>query len=95
MSDNGGVVAGSSGERTSVTRLLLNVADDSTFGKGAKGENVGNAQGSLLATVHELAGGETLGSNESLDSGSVLVRVAESDPGKGSTSVRNKERYER
>lgn len=90
VADDGGVVARGTGERATVTCLLLDVADDGTFGKRREGENVGDVERGLLTAVDELAGGETLGSNKGLDTGAVLVRVTESDLGKGSTTVGNK-----
>lgn len=87
VANDGGVVTRGTGERTTVTGLLLDVADNGTFGERREGENVGDVQGSLLTAVDELAGGETLSGNEGLDTGAVLVRVTESDLGKGSTTV--------
>lgn len=87
VADDGGVVARGTGKGATVTRLLLDVADDGTFGKGREGKDVGNVEGGLLTAVDELASGETLSSNKGLDTGAVLVRVAESDLGKGGTTV--------
>lgn len=89
MADDGGVVTRGSGERSSVTNLLLDVADDGTFGALADGEDVADVEGSLLAAVDKRAGGETLSSEESLLSELVSVRVTEDDGSKGSTSVWN------
>lgn len=86
VANDGGVVARGTSERTTVTGLLLDVADDGTFGERREGENVGNVERSLLTAVDELAGGETLGSDKGLDTGAVLVGVTESDLGKGSTT---------
>ncbi|KAI3485285.1 hypothetical protein L1887_51398 [Cichorium endivia] len=87
VADDGGVVARGAGERATVTGLLLDVADNGTFGERREGENVGDVQGSLLTAVDELAGGEALGGNEGLDTGAVLVGVTEGNLGEGSTTV--------
>lgn len=94
VANDGGVVARSTGERATVTRLLLDVADDGTFGERREGEDVGNVERGLLTAVDELTGGETLGSDKGLDTGAVLVRVTESDLGKGSTTVSIEERVD-
>lgn len=86
VANDGGVVTRGTGERTTVTGLLLDVADDGTFGERREGENVGNVESGLLTAVDELAGGETLGSDEGLDTGAVLVRVTEGNLGKGGTT---------
>lgn len=89
VADDGGVVTRGSGERSSVTNLLLDVADNGTFGALADGEDVADVEGSLLAAVDERTGGETLSSEESLLSELVSVRVTEDNGSKGSTSVWN------
>lgn len=87
MSDDGSVVTRSSGERTSVPGLLLDVADDGTFGALSDGEDVADVQGGLLSAVDERTGRETLGGDESLLSDLVSVRVSEDNGGQGGTSV--------
>jgi hypothetical protein len=86
VTDDGGVVTRSSGERTTVTSLLLDVANDGSLGALTDGENVSDVQGSLLSAVNERSGRETLGSDESLLSDLVSVRVSEDDSGQGGTS---------
>lgn len=88
VTNDGSVVTRGTSKGTTVTRLLLDVANDGTFGKGGEGKNVGNVQSGLLTAVDKLAGGKTLGSNKGLDTGAVLVRVTESDLGEGSATVR-------
>jgi hypothetical protein len=87
VSDDGSVVTRSSGERTSVPGLLLDVADDGTFGALSDGEDVADVQGGLLSAVDERTGRETLGGDESLLSDLVSVRVSEDNGGQGGTSV--------
>lgn len=89
VADDGGVVTRGSGKRSSVANLLLDVADNGTFGALADGEDVADVEGSLLTAVDERTGGETLGSEESLLSELVSVRVTEDNGSKGSTSVWN------
>jgi hypothetical protein len=86
VSDNGGVVTGSSGERTSVTSLLLDVADNGTFGTLTDGENVSDVQSGLLSAVNERTGRESFGSDEGLLSDLVSVRVSEDNGSQRSTS---------
>jgi hypothetical protein len=87
VTDNGSVVSGSLGKRSSVTDLLLDVADDCSFRALRDGENVSDVQSSLLSTVDERTGSDTLGSDEGLLSELVSVRVSEDNDGEGSTSV--------
>lgn len=88
MSNNGGVVPGSAGEGTSVTDLLLDVADDGTFGALGDWEDITDAEGGLFATVDKGAGVETLGSDESFFAEFVAVGITENDSGERSTTVR-------
>ncbi len=83
VTNDGSVVTRGTGKGATVTSLLLDVADNGTFGERREGENVGDVQGSLLTAVDELTGGHALGSDEGLDTGAVLVGVTESDLGKG------------
>jgi len=87
VSDDGSVVTGSTGEGTSVSGLLLDVADDGTFRELGEGENVSDGEGSLLSAEDESTGGKTFGSDEGLGPHLVTVRVTEDDTGEGSTTV--------
>lgn len=86
MTNDGGVVSGSSGQDTSVTSLGLDVADNGTFGEGSEGQDVSDGQSSLLSTVDELTSVHTLGSDEGLGSELVAVWVSEGNESQGSTS---------
>jgi hypothetical protein len=86
VSDNGSVATGSTGERTSVSGTLLDVADDGTLGALSDGENVTDVEGGLLSTIEERTGGETLGSDESLLTELVSVWVSEDNSSQGGTS---------
>jgi len=90
VTDDGGVVARSAGKCTTVTNLLLNVADNGTFGELTNGENVANSESCFLATIDESTSVETFSSDESLAAKLVAVRVAENDSGKGSTTINSK-----
>lgn len=87
MADNGSVVTGSSGKSSSVTRLLLDVANNSTFGALGDGEDVTDVEGGLLTAVDESTSGKTLGGNEGLGLELVSVRVSENDVSQGSSST--------
>ena len=87
MTDDGGVVAGSAGERATVTNLLLDVADNGTLRALANGEDVANSELSLLASVDEGTSVKTLSRDEGLLAELVTVGVAENDAGKGCTTA--------
>ena len=87
VADDGGVVAGCPRERTAVTDLLLNVADDGTLGALSDGKDVADSEDGLLAAVDEGTGVEALSRNEGLFAELVAVGVAKDDAGEGSTTV--------
>lgn len=87
MTDDGSVVSGCSCKSTTVTSLLFDVADDSTFRALRDGKDVSNVQGSLLATVDESTGVETLSSDESFLAELVAVGVPEDNTGERSTTA--------
>jgi len=88
VGDDGGVVAGGTSDATSVTGLLLNVADDGTLGDRGEVEHVADSQLSLGTTVDELASVHTLSSNEELLLGLELVGVSEGHASKRGTTSR-------
>jgi len=73
VTDNDGIVAGSPSKDTTVTDMVLNVAYDSSFRDGAKGQNITNNESGLLAAVDELTSIKAFGGNEEL----VLLLVSE------------------
>ena len=77
MRNDGDVIPRSTGKLAAVAGLALQVANDGTFGHGADGKNVANAELSLLTAVNVLAGVHTLGSNEQLLVSAVVVSIAE------------------
>lgn len=86
VADDGGVVTRGTGNGSTVTDALLDVADDGSLRARAKGEDVADAEGGLLAAVDEGAGGHALGRDEGLLAELVAVRVTEDDLGEGSTT---------
>ena len=86
MSDDSRVVARGTGERSTVTRLLLNVADDGTLRALSDGKDVADGENGLLAAVDEGTGVEALGGDECLLAELVAVGVTEDDTGEGSTT---------
>lgn len=87
MADNNSVVTGGPGEDTTVTDVVLNVADNGTLGDGAEGEDVADDEIGLLATIDELAGVHTLSGDEELLLKLVAERVAEGDLGERSAAA--------
>lgn len=86
VTDNSSVVAGCPCERTTITGLLLNVANDCTFRALGDGKNVSDSESSLLAAVDEGTSVQALSGNESLLAELVAVWVPEDDTGKRGTT---------
>ena len=91
MADDSRVVAGSTGERAAVTRLLLDVANNRTLRELSHGDDVADRELRLLAAVDERAGVEALGRDESLLAELVAVRVPEDDAGEGRATTRGED----
>jgi len=83
VGNDGGVVAGSSGEFASVSQLLLQLADDGSLGHGAHGHHVADGQTGLLAAVHELSRVQALDGDERLLALLESVGISELDDGQG------------
>ena len=66
MGNDGGVVAGSSGQFATISQLLLQLAHDGSLGHGTNGHHVADGQTSLLAAVDKLSGVHTLDRDERL-----------------------------
>merc|ERR1719215_2025454 len=88
VGDNSGVVAGGSGNLSSVTQLLLQVTDNSTLGHLSNGKNVTDGKLSFLSTVDELSNVHTFGSNHELLVPLQPVGISELDNSEGSTTTR-------
>lgn len=87
VTNDGGVVSGCAGKSTTVTDLLLNIADDGTLGALAYRDDVSDGEGSLLTAVNEGTSVKTLSSDKSLLAELVAVGVTENDTGKGGTAA--------
>ena len=87
LADNSNVVTGGTAKRTTVTRLLLDVGNDGTFGNGGEGKDVADGQGGVLSGVDELASVHALVGDEGLGDLLELVGVTELDLGEGSTTT--------
>jgi len=87
VSNDGGVVTRCTGKSTTITMLLLNVADDGTFRHGSNGEDVSNLKSGFLSTVDELASVHSFDSQEVFFSCLVTVRVTEVNYSQWSTSA--------
>ena len=73
VTNDGGVVTRAASEGTTVTDLVLDVADDSTFGHFTERDDITNGNFSLLTAVHRLTGVHTFGSEEKFLIGLVVV----------------------
>jgi len=85
--DDGGVVAGGPRDLSSVSELLLEVADNGTLGHDADGHDVADGELSLLSAVDELTGVHALGGNHQLLLHLVPVRISEDAYCEGSTTA--------
>merc|ERR1712025_803511 len=88
MGDDGGVVAGSSGELAAITSLLFQLADDGSLGHGTNGHHVADSQTSLLAAVDKLSGVHTLDRDERLLALLESVRISELDDSQRRSATR-------
>jgi len=88
LRNNGGIVARSASELSSVAVLLLNLADDGTLGHLTDWKDVADGNLGLFAAVNVLASVETLGGDHELLAETVLVAIAESDDGEWRTTAR-------
>lgn len=87
VTDDEGVGSGSSGELTVVTGVLLNVADDGSFGDTVDGKHVSDGELGLDSAVDVLTGVHTLSSEEELGVHAVFMGVSELDLGQRSSST--------
>lgn len=86
VANDGHVVARCASKSTTVSRLLLNVRNNSSFRDGAEGEDVSDGEVGVLAGVDELAGVHALVGNEGLGVESESIRVTEDNLCQRSTS---------
>lgn len=88
MSNDSRVIAGSPRQRSSISDLLLDIADDRTFGKAAHRQHVADGKRRLLAAIHKGTSVQTLGRDECFLAKFVPVRVTEDDTSKRRASTR-------
>lgn len=88
VTDDYCVITRAPSEYTTVTDLVLDIADDSTFWDGSEREHISYNEGGLLTAVHKLPGVHAFGGNEELLLVLVAERVAESDACKRGASTR-------
>jgi len=87
VSNDRSIVPRSPSEGTTIPGLLLDVADDGSFGALTDREDVTDVEGGFLSAVDEGTGGETFGGDEGFGAELVPVGVAEDDGGQGGTTT--------
>ncbi|KAL0904985.1 hypothetical protein M5K25_027154 [Dendrobium thyrsiflorum] len=88
MADDNSIVPRRPCEYSTVSDVVLNVANDGALRDGAQRENISNHEGGFAAAVHELAGVHALSRDEELLLVLVTEGVAKGDAGKGRTATR-------
>ena len=81
VTDDNSVITRGPSEYTTVTNMVLNIADNSSFRNRSEWEHVTNNKCGLLTTVNELSSVQTLSCNEQLVLFLVPEGVTESDLG--------------
>merc|ERR1711931_278282 len=81
VGDDGGVVAGSSGQFAAISQLLLQLANDGSLGHGADGHHVADGQRRLLAAIDELTRVHALHRDERLLALLEFVGISKLDDG--------------
>lgn len=88
MTDNNGVITRSSGQDSTITHMVLNVANNRTLRNRSEREHIAHHKICLLPAEKKLAGVHALCSYEQLLLLLVPKRVSESDSGKRGTTAR-------
>jgi hypothetical protein len=86
VTDDGGIVASGTCECSTVTKLLLDVADNGTFRTCGDREDVANSKLSLLPCIDKGACVKALCGDKGLLSELVAVRITENNTSKGGTT---------
>lgn len=87
VSNDGSVIARRACQGTAVADLLLDVADDGSFGALRDGQNIADGEGGFLAAVDEGTSVEAFGCDESFFAEFVPVGIAENYACKGGAAV--------
>ena len=87
VTNDSSVGSGCPGEGTAVTNLLLDAANDRSFGELAYRKDISDIEDCLLAAVDEGASVKTFGGNEGFFAELVTVWIAEDYTGKRSTAA--------
>ena len=87
VTNNDGVITGSSGERTTVTDMMFYVANDSSLRDRSERKDVSNHQIRFLPTENELAGVHALSGDKQLLLVLVAERMTECDASQRSTTA--------
>ncbi|PPD88020.1 hypothetical protein GOBAR_DD15054 [Gossypium barbadense] len=66
VTNNNGIITRSPSEHPTITNVVFDVANDSSFGDRSKRQHVSDHKGGLLTTVHELSGVHTLSGDEQI-----------------------------
>lgn len=88
MADNNSVIARSPGKDSTVTNMVLDVADDSSLRDRSERQHIADDQIGLLPTVDELASVDSLSGDEELVLLLVSERMAEADSGERGSATR-------
>lgn len=88
VTNDNSVITRTPSEDTTVTNMMLHVANHSSFRNRSERQHIANNKSSLFPTIHELTSVHTLGGHEQLVLLLVSEGVAESDPGERCTATR-------
>ena len=86
MRNNDSVITRSSSEHTTITDMMLDVTDNSSFGDSSKRENISDNESGFLTAVQELSGVHALGGDEELLLLLVTERMTERDASQRSSA---------
>merc|ERR1719419_447294 len=87
VSDNSSVITASPSALATISRLLLKIADNSTFGHVAHRHHISNGNVSFLSTINELSSVQAFSCNEKFLLCLIAVRITEVSNSKGSTTA--------
>lgn len=88
MADNNNVITRSPSKDPTVTHLVFNVANHSSFWDGSEGQDISHSQGGLFTAVNKLPSEHSFRGDEQLLLVLVTEGVAESDAGQRGATTR-------